>query len=149
MRKLRLESRQVQLFFVAISLMYYVHDYVITVYSNLMYRGSAAMAEWMSTLIVIMYFVFYIRYIEIVSRQSELQLEKLAYEVSAKHAEKEIDKYRQAQDKLAVYKRDIFSFHGVQVLSRRPVIRPLCPIDSPTRGKVPALLNSRRASHAP
>ena len=115
MRKLRLESRQVQLFFVAISLMYYVYDYVITVYSNLMYRGSAAMAEWMSTLIVIMYFVFYIRYIEIVSRQSELQLEKLAYEVSAKHAEKEIDKYRQAQDRLAVYRHDMH--HHLQYIS--------------------------------
>ncbi len=95
--------------------MYYVYDYVITVYSNLMYRGSAAMAEWMSTLIVIMYFVFYIRYIEIVSRQSELQLEKLAYEVSAKHAEKEIDKYRQAQDKLAVYRHDMH--HHLQYIS--------------------------------
>lgn len=114
-REIHYESRQVQLFFVVTSTMYYIYDYMITVYSDLMYRGSAAMAEWMSTLIVIIYFFFYIRYIEIASRQSQLQLEKLAFEVSANQAEKEILKYREAQEKLSVYRHDMR--HHMQYIS--------------------------------
>lgn len=62
--RFKFENDKILKLFITVPLIYYVIEYCITVYTNLLYEGGAVIVEFMDAAVVIIYFIFSIIYLK-------------------------------------------------------------------------------------
>jgi two-component system sensor histidine kinase AgrC len=90
-----------------VPLTYYLLEYGITVYSDLLYSGGPAVAEFLDAAIVVVYFIFSVLYLKISRQKRKIALEKTNLELLMKEAEYEITSLKEAQKIAAIYRHDM------------------------------------------
>jgi len=90
-----------------VPLFYYIFDYVTTVYTDVLYRGTRWAVQFMPSIVSIFYFVFIILYYAQIQRQSGLERERDMLDAQFKMARTEIESLRQMQQNAAAYRHDM------------------------------------------
>jgi len=106
-RQLIGKSRGTCLLLGGVPLFYYIFDYVTTVYTDVLYRGTRWAVQFMPSIVSIFYFVFIILYYAQIQRQSGLERERDMLDAQFKMARTEIESLRQMQQNAAAYRHDM------------------------------------------
>lgn len=104
---LQQEDKRVISLFIHVPLTYYLLEYGITVYSDLLYSGGPAVVEFLDAAIVVVYFIFSVLYLKISRQKRKIALEKTNLELLMKEAEYEITSLKEAQKIAAIYRHDM------------------------------------------
>jgi len=104
---IRNESKKLLRIFIIIPFFYYVMEYVLTVYSNLLYSGSAVTIEFIDCFIIILYFFFSILYISELNRRKEVEMDSKINVIKSGQAENEIEQLKKSQEQAAIYRHDL------------------------------------------
>lgn len=105
--RLKYESDRILRFFIIVPLIYYVIEYILTVYTNLLYMGGAAVVELMDAALVIVYFIFSIVYLKTLYEKKEIEVEQALFKVLADQSRSEIDLLRNSEKQNAIYRHDL------------------------------------------
>lgn len=115
MRQLNLRKNREILQFMMISLIYYIFDYVTTVYTDILYSGNQLVVEFMPFVCCIAYFVF-IFYSSWKERELlVMEMERNQLNLQTKQALQELSVLRQSQEQAKVYRHDLR--HHLQYLA--------------------------------
>lgn len=107
MRQLNLRKNREILQFMFLSLIYYIFDYVTTVYTDILYSGNRLVVEFMPFICCISYFVF-IFYSS--SKERELimiEMERNQLSLQTKQVLQELSALRQSQEQAKEYRHDL------------------------------------------
>ena len=91
----------------AVPIVYYVFDYLCTVYSDLLYRGNWYIVQLMPTVISCAYLLFIMAFYHESVRESQLQSERDLLDSQFQQSKLELSILRQVQEKNAAYRHDI------------------------------------------
>lgn len=105
--RLMQQSRRSQILFGVVPFFYYVFDYTVTVYSNLLYEGSRVAVEFMPSVLSVGYFGFVVLFAGEIQRKSKAQEEQRLLEMQVNQAAKELAGLRQFQTQGAIYRHDL------------------------------------------
>ncbi len=95
------------LLFGAVPLLYYLFDYITTVYTNLLFSGSRAVVQFAPSLISTIYFVFVIYYNNESQKQIEAQRERDIFASQLQQAKLELNTLRQMHYNTLIYRHDM------------------------------------------
>lgn len=104
---LKQEDHRVVSLFIYVPLTYYVIEYGITVYSDLLYSGGPAVVEFLDAAIAIVYFIFSIMYLKISKQKRDMALENANLQLLFKQSELEMSALKEAQKAVAIYRHDM------------------------------------------
>lgn len=113
--RLQDESKKSLKILVIVPLFYYVIEYALTVYTDLLYDGGTVVVEFMDSSIVILYFIFSILYIIEINKRIEIEIYRKLTAIKSDEAEKEIKQLRQSQQQAVIYRHDLR--HHLQYIS--------------------------------
>ncbi len=105
--RLRFEDDKVLKLFISVPLLYYVIEYCLTVYTDLLYQGGAVIVEFMDAAVVIIYFIFSIIYLKTLYEKKEIEVEQTVLKIMANQSQYEIEALRQSQKQAAIYRHDL------------------------------------------
>ncbi|HHW22601.1 MAG TPA: hypothetical protein GXX26_06935 [Clostridiaceae bacterium] len=105
--RLKYEENKVLGLFIAVPLIYYIMEYGMTVYSDILYKGGAAVVEFMDASIVVIYFIFSIIYLKTLYEKKEIEVEQAILKIMADQSQYEIETLRQSQKQAAVFRHDL------------------------------------------
>lgn len=105
--RLKFESNRILRFFIMVPLIYYVLEYILTVYTDLLYRGGAAIVEFMDAAVVIIYFIFSIIYLKTLYEKKKVEVEQALFKVLADQSKSEIETLRKSQEQAVIYRHDL------------------------------------------
>ena len=88
--KLKEESKNIISMFFLLPLTYYILEYALTVYTNLLYTGKAVIIEFMDSFIVVLYFFLSIVTLSMSNKKNTAERENIILSAAAAQAEKEI-----------------------------------------------------------
>lgn len=100
-------SRRSMITYAMVSLIYYVFDYVTTVYTDLLYSGNWYVVQFMPSVISIFYFLFVIAYQKETLAQMEAQRERDLLGGQLHRSTVEITALRKSQQDAAAYRHDL------------------------------------------
>jgi len=106
-RQLMERSRSTCLLLGGVPFFYYIFDYVTTIYTDILYRGTRWAVQFMPSVVSIFYFVFIIVYYAQAQKHSCLQRERDMLDAQFKMARTEIDSLRRMQQTAAAYRHDM------------------------------------------
>ena len=95
------------LLFSAVPAFYYLSDYFITIYTDLMNSGSRAAVQFMPFATSAFYFVFILLYYAETQKQASIQRERDMLDTQFRQAQKEFSSLRQMQHNAAAYRHDM------------------------------------------
>jgi two-component system, LytTR family, sensor histidine kinase AgrC len=95
------------LLFGAVPLLYYLFDYITTVYTNLLFSGSRAVVQFAPSLISTIYFVFVLYYNNESQKQSIAQRERDIFASQLGQANLELNTLRQMHHNTLIYRHDM------------------------------------------
>ena len=107
LRQLMEKSTKSCLFLGGVPLFYYLFDYMTTIYTDVLYSGTAWAVQFMPSTISIFYFVFVILYFAETQQQVNLQRERDLLDAQFRLAQTEYDSLRQLQQNAASYRHDM------------------------------------------
>lgn len=93
--------------FGGLPVIYYVFDYSTAIYSDLLYSGSAVVAEMLPTAVGLLYMVYTTAYRQQLQRQTQAELLNSLMAGQLKQAEAEMSSLRQAEALAATYQHDM------------------------------------------
>lgn len=105
--RLRFEDNKVLGLFVSVPFIYYLIEYYLTVYTDLLYQGGAIIVEFMDAAVVVIYFVFSIIYLKTLYEKKEIEVEQATLRIIANQSQFEIEALRQSQKQAAIYRHDL------------------------------------------
>lgn len=105
--RLRFEDDKVLGFFISVPLIYYVIEYCLTVYTDLLYQGGAVVVEFMDAAVVVIYFIFSIIYLKTLYEKKEIEVEQAISKIMVNQSKYEIEALRQSQNQAAIYRHDL------------------------------------------
>lgn len=88
--RLQHESKMLLSLFMLLPIIYYILEYSFTVYTDLLYTGGAIVAEFMDSVIVILYFIFSMLSLEFSSQTHKAQQANVLLTAATTQAQKEI-----------------------------------------------------------
>jgi len=91
----------------AVPLLYYLFDYITAIYTDLLYRGTRGVIQFMPSLFSIVYFVFVILYYIEIQKQIRAQRERDMLAAQLRSAHSELASLRQMQNIAATYRHDM------------------------------------------
>ena len=100
-------SRKSQILFGSLPLIYYIFDYVTTVYSNALYAGIYALNEFIPTILVVFYVLLLTAYHGQQEKRAEAELRHSMLEAELKQSETEIESLRHTERQTAIYQHDM------------------------------------------
>ncbi len=106
-RQLLEMSNKSCLFLGGVPLFYYLFDYVTTIYTDVLYRGTKWAVQFMPSTISVFYFVFVILYYTETQKQATLQRERDMLDAQFRLAQTEFASLRQMQQNAAAYRHDM------------------------------------------
>ncbi len=105
--KLKYENKSILILFLVLLSVYYVLEYGLTVYTNLLYSGGAVVADFMDSFIVLMYFIFSILLLEFSSQKNKMERKNIILSSSAAQAQKEVAQLLRSERQTAIYRHDL------------------------------------------
>ena len=105
--KLKEESKNIISMFFLLPLTYYILEYALTVYTNLLYTGKAVIIEFMDSFIVVLYFFLSIVTLSMSNKKNTAERENIILSAAAAQAEKEISQLTDYQKQAAIYRHDL------------------------------------------
>ncbi|WP_199825323.1 sensor histidine kinase [Gorillibacterium timonense] len=106
-RQLMERSNKSCLLLGGVPLFYYTFDYVTTIYTDVLYRGTKWAVQFMPSTISIFYFVFVIIYYAETQKQAKAQRERDMLDIQFRYAQTEFASLRQMQQNAAAYRHDM------------------------------------------
>lgn len=95
------------LFLGGVPFFYYMFDYITTIYTNVLYRGTKWAVQFMPSTVSVFYFVFVILYYAETQKQATLQRERDMLDAQFRLAQTEFASLRQLQQNAASYRHDM------------------------------------------
>ncbi|RYD04111.1 hypothetical protein N752_16140 [Desulforamulus aquiferis] len=105
--RLKYENSKTLKLIIAVPMLYYFIEYTLTVYTNLLYTGGAAIVEFMDAAVVIIYFVFTVIFLKTLYEKAEMKLEYMALRVMENSFSKEIEMLRESQMQAVIHRHDL------------------------------------------
>jgi len=105
--RLKYESDKILKFFIMVPFIYYILEYILTVYTNLLYMGGAAMIEFMDASVVVVYFIFSIVYLKTLYEKKDVELKQALFKVLADQSKSELEMLRNSERQNAIYRHDL------------------------------------------
>lgn len=106
-RETMTQSRRSLILFGGLPTIYYVFDYTTAIYSDLLYSGSALVAELLPTAVCLLYMVYTTAYRQQLQRQTLAELYSSLMAGQLKQAEAEVASLRKAEAQAATYQHDM------------------------------------------
>ncbi|MEA5084905.1 MAG: GHKL domain-containing protein [Lachnospiraceae bacterium] len=106
-RQLMEKSRKSCIFLGGVPLFYYLFDYVTTIYTDILYRGTKWAVQFMPSAISVFYFVFIILYYAETQKQVIIQRERDMLYMQFRHAQTEFASLQQLQQNAKIYRHDM------------------------------------------
>lgn len=106
-RDTMIQSPRSLFLFGGLPMIYYVFDYTTAIYSDLLYSGSAVVAELLPTAVGLLYMVYTTAYRQQLQRQTQTELLNSLMAGQLKQAGTEIASLRQAEAQAAAYQHDM------------------------------------------
>ncbi|MEG1140281.1 MAG: GHKL domain-containing protein [Lachnospiraceae bacterium] len=101
------KSAQACLLFCSIPFMYYIFDYVTTIYTNLLYSGSKWAVQFMPSVVSVFYFIFVILYHIEIQKQSDARQERDFTAKQLQLSKQELESMRKLQEHTRIYRHDL------------------------------------------
>ncbi len=95
------------LLFGAVPLLYYLFDYVTTIYTDLLYSGSRVAVQFTPSVICTFYLVFVLLYYNESQKQTKAQRERDIFASQFQQARLELDTMLQIQNNTVIYRHDM------------------------------------------
>jgi hypothetical protein len=95
------------LFLGAMPLFYYIFDYVTTIYTDVLYRGTEWAVQFMPSTVSVFYFLFVLLYYAETQKQATIQRERDMLDTQFRLAQTEFASLRQMQQNAAAYRHDM------------------------------------------
>ena len=105
--KLKQENQTTLTLLLLLPLSYYILEYSLTVYTDLLYSGGAVAIDFMDSFLVLLYFLLSILSIETSSKRNQAEQENLILVTAAVQAQKEITQLSLADKQSAIYRHDL------------------------------------------
>lgn len=105
--RLQYEDDKLLKIIIIVPMTYYLLEYILTVYTDLLYTGGVAVIEFMDVSIVIMYFVFTVIFLKTLYEKAELKIEYAAFQIMDKSRSNELEMLKKAQKETAIYRHDM------------------------------------------
>lgn len=93
--------------FGAVPFLYYIFDYVSTIYTNWLYSGSVVAVQFIPSMVSIFYFVFVLIYYSEVQKNQAVQRERDLIAAELKEAKTEFDALSRIQEQTRRYRHDM------------------------------------------
>lgn len=106
-RQLMERSTRSCLLFGAVPLLYYLFDYITTIYTDLLYSGARVAVQFTPSVICTFYLVFVLLYYNESQKQTMAQRERDIFASQLQQAQTELDTMRQMQNNTVIYRHDI------------------------------------------
>jgi len=100
-------SRQTLLLFGSLPLIYYIFDYVTTVYTSILFTGSYALYEFFPTVLAVFYVFFLAAYHTQTQERTQAELHSSMLHAELRQSTTEIEALRRAAFQTAVYQHDM------------------------------------------
>jgi two-component system, LytTR family, sensor histidine kinase AgrC len=95
------------LLFGVVPLLYYLFDYVTTIYTDLLYSGAREAVQFTPSVICTFYLVFVLLYYNESQKQAKAQRERDIFASQFEQARVELDTMRQMQNNTVIYRHDM------------------------------------------
>lgn len=105
--RLQYEDDKLLKIILIVPMVYYLLEYVFTVYTNLLYTGGAVVIEFMDVAIVILYFVFTVIFLKTLYEKAELKIEYAAFRMMDQSRSNELEMLKKVQTETAIYRHDM------------------------------------------
>lgn len=105
--RLKYENRKTLKLIIAVPMLYYFIEYALTVYTDLLYTGGAAIVEFLDAAVVIIYFVSTVIFLKTLYEKAEMKIEYTALRVMENSFSKEIETLRESQMQTAIHRHDL------------------------------------------
>ena len=105
--KLKEESKNIISMFFLLPLTYYILEYALTVYTNLLYTGKAVIIEFMDSFIVVFYFILSMLSLKFSDEKNKAERENLLLTTATSQAAKEIEQLSFSQKQSSIYRHDL------------------------------------------
>lgn len=86
---------------------YYIFDYATTIYSDILYSGVHALAEFLPTALIIFYVAFLTAYHAQIQDRAQAEMQRSMLESELEQSQAEIDALRLAERQTTVYRHDM------------------------------------------
>lgn len=100
-------SRNTLLMFGIVPLIYYLFDYITSVYTDILYKGSELAVLFMPSLVSMLYFVYIIIYHREFENRHTAENEAFMLSVQMNQSKRELDTFLQLQERTAVLRNDM------------------------------------------
>ena len=100
-------SRQTLLIFGSLPLAYYCFDYVTAVYSDLLYRETRVLYEFLPTALIVFYLLFLSLYHVQLRKKSQIELQSTMLETELEQSRAEMERLRSTARQTAIYHHDM------------------------------------------
>ena len=114
--KLKEESKNIISMFFLLPLTYYILEYALTVYTNLLYTGKAVIIEFMDSFIVVLYFFLSIVTLSMSNKKNTAERENIILSAAAAQAEKDKMEENDIPIPLTPANTDVTSFLAKQAV---------------------------------
>lgn len=101
------KSIQACLLFCSVPIMYYILDYVTTIYTNLLYSGAKGAVQFMPSVVSVFYFIFVILYYIELQKQLDARQERDFIAKQLQLSTQELESMRKLQDNTRIYRHDL------------------------------------------
>lgn len=106
-RELLSQSRQRTLFFATMPLLYYLFDYIFTVYTDLLHRGEPLVVQLMPTVLAVSYFLFLLLCHSSLAVQEKIRRERDLLALQLRRAGSEVSAMQEMQEQAKRYRHDL------------------------------------------
>jgi two-component system, LytTR family, sensor histidine kinase AgrC len=106
-RQLIERSTRSCLLFGAVPLLYYLFDYITTIYTNLLYSGAREAVQFTPSVICTFYLVFVLLYYNESQKQTKAQRERDIFASQFEQTQVELDAMRRMQNNTVIYRHDM------------------------------------------
>ena len=86
---------------------YYLFDYATTIYSDILYTGAYALAEFLPTALIVFYVAFLTAYHVQTQNRTQAEMQRSMLESELKQSQLEIDALHRTESQTAVYQHDM------------------------------------------
>ena len=101
------QSKKSCLLFGAVPLLYYIFDYISTIYTNWLYSGAKAAVQFIPSVVSVFYFVFILIYYNEAQKEKNAQWERDMIAEELKQAKAEFDTFSRMQEQTRRYRHDM------------------------------------------
>ncbi len=93
-----------------VPLVYYVYDYIVTVYTDLLYSGGREVSEFLGFFLCIFYIIFVLIYFKQYEEKCEAEQRNELMEMQRIQSQKEIERMKRSQYEISILRHDMRHF---------------------------------------